>query len=93
MNVDTSGYDAAQPIQIPGLMNALWGLLKTGQGISVIVAAGVLMGLGVALWFSGDNTGRKTWIVGAMVALVFGEVLIWSAPVLAVTLAHFGATK
>lgn len=93
MNIDTSGYDASQPIQIPGLMNSLWGLLKTGQGISVIIAAGVLMGLGVALWLSGDNTGRKTWIIGAMVTLVFGEILIWSAPVLAVTLAHFAGAK
>ena len=93
MNVDTSGYDASTPIQIPGLMSAMWGLLKTAQGFSIIIAAGVLIGLGVALWFSGDNTGRKTWIVGAMVALVFGEVLIWSAPILAVTLAHFSGAK
>ena len=91
MQLDTSGYDAAQAIEIPGLTNALWGLLKTGQGISVIVAAGVLMGLGVALWLSGDNTGRKTWIVSAMIALVVGEVLIWSAPILAVTLAQFAS--
>lgn len=93
MNVDTSAYDAAQPIQIPGLESAFWGILKTGQGLSVIVAAGVLMGLGVALWLSGDNTGRKTWIIGAMVALVAGEILIWFAPIIAVTLAQFAGAK
>jgi len=93
MHVDTSGYDASQAIQIPALTNGLWGLLKTAQGISVIIAAGVIMGLGIALWLSGDNTGRKTWLIGAIVAIVTGEIFIWGAPLIAVTLAHFAGAQ
>lgn len=93
MHVDTSAYDASQPIQIPGIENAFWGLIKTGQSLSVIIAAGILMGLGIALWMSGDNTGKKTWIITSMVTIVGGEVLIWTAPLIAVTLAHFAGAK
>lgn len=89
MHIDTSGYDSAQPIQIPALTNGLWGLLKTAQGVSVIIAAGAIMGLGITLWLSGDNTGRKTWIIGGIISIVIGEILIWGAPAIAVALAHF----
>lgn len=93
MHIDTSGYDNAVPLQIPQLTSGLWGLLKTAQGFSVIIAAGVIMGLGLALWLSGDNTGRKTWLIGGIVSIVVGEIFIWGAPLIAVILARFAGAQ
>lgn len=76
----TSGYSSAQPIDISSVLNFGWSLIKTGQQSYTVVAAAVLVVLGFALAFSGDNTGKKMWIMGIMGAVVFGGILIWGAP-------------
>lgn len=80
---DTSGYQSAQPLDISSVLNLGWSLVKTGQMGYTVVAAGALLALGFALAFSGDNTGRKMWIMGIMGSIVLGGVFVWGAPWLA----------
>ncbi len=77
---DTSGYNSAQPLDIHSVINLGWSLIKTGQMGYTVVAAGALLALGFALVFSGDNTGRKMWIMGMMGTIVLGGVFVWGAP-------------
>ena len=79
----TSGYDNAQPLDISNILNFGWSLIKTGQTGYTVIAAGALVVLGFALAMSGDNTGRKMWIMGIMGSVVLGGLLIWGAPWLA----------
>jgi len=77
---DVSGYESAQPLDIHSVLNFGWSLIKTGQMSYTVVAAGVLVVLGFALAFSGDNTGRKMWIMGIMGTVIVGGVFVWGAP-------------
>ncbi len=79
----TSGYNSAQALDISSVLNFGWALIKTGQMSYTVVAAGALVVLGFALALSGDNTGRKMWIMGIMGSIVFGGILIWGGPWLA----------
>lgn len=79
----TSGYSSAQPLDISSVLNFGWSLIKTGQLAYTVVAAGALVVLGFGLAMSGDNTGRKMWIMGIMGTIVIGGILIWGAPWLA----------
>lgn len=89
---DTSGYTAAQPLDISSVLNFLWSLIKTGQTAYTVMAAGALVVLGFALVFSGDNTGRKMWILGFIASIIAGGVLVWGAPWLAGLIGNATAT-
>ncbi len=80
---DTSGYASAQPLNISSVLNFGWSLIKTGQMGYTVVAAGALLVLGFALAFSGDNTGRKMWILGIIGSIIVGGIFVWGAPWLA----------
>jgi len=89
---DVSGYSSAQPLNISSVLNFGWSLIKTGQMGYTVVAAGALLILGFALAFSGDNTGRKMWILGIIGSIIVGGIFVWGAPWLAGLIGQATAT-
>ena len=74
------GYDQAQALQLPGVDNFLWGIVKTLQGWAIPIAVLAIIGLGIVLMTSGDNTGRKNTVITIGGGILIGLVVILLGP-------------
>lgn len=74
------GYDQAQALQLPGVENFLWGIVKTLQGWAIPIAVLAILGLGILLMTSGDNTGRKNTIITIGGGILVGLVVVLLGP-------------
>ncbi len=87
--MDTSGYNAAQPLQFTNLDQLLWGIVKTLQWYSLPIMAIAIATLGVFLVTSGDDTDRKARLKGWIINILIGGLLIFGASTLAGIIGKF----
>ncbi len=80
---DTTGYENAKPIIFPTLDNLLWGIVKSLQYYSLGFMVIAIVAIGLMLVFSGDNTHKKSSLMGWGTNILIGATLIFGATVIA----------
>lgn len=86
---NSTGYEAAQPIQFANLDNLLWGIVKTLQYYSLPVMAIAIATLGIFLVMSGDDTDRKSRLKGWITNILMGGLLVFGASTIAEIIKQF----
>lgn len=84
---------SGQVIKVPGLDNTLASIISTVQFYSTLIGAIAIVGLGVSLLFSGDDSSSKSRVIRWIGGIIIGLVLIWGGPFIAEQIKNIASSK
>ena len=89
----SNAQNTGQVIKVPGLDNTLASIISTIQFYSTIIGGLAIVGLGLTILFSGDDSSTKSKTIRWIGGISLGLILIWGGPFISEQIKNIASTK